>query len=470
MCSIIDRLIKIIVLVALFAPVVACSDEVPVVEPTVPQPETGLRFGIKQQPESRVVNSGLSSEFADGDSIGCVIAFRNASGGFDYQCTTSWLYNSDNGMLVLDHYYYENGDKCVWRDADPNNNKDVICRHPDYSKGDGYVQLNKGGEEYCFFFYYPFINNVDVDDSFQHMSDNKDVYTVKVPISGFALDMNPNWDDYNKGKNKSSITLIGFPDDDFKKRKSADGTEYPHFKWTSYPCYASIAQGSKPQLDNSNVMWVRYVTDQNAPGTPITADNKDTHYTVNLQFRKKMAAIDLVIDDSQIATGEGDIYYRNIPENENFMNNGKYSNYIIMGKRLDLSTGKLSDYPFEYLQWRVEQLEREGKLHQCEFPGTLASHLCDSYEDNDKHGGYNKIRPCPMGGGVFCVILPPQESFKCELHFKRNGKEHVINLYPKIPVLKENTLYTIRLKSLDDWEIIINDWQKGPGMLIEEDK
>lgn len=480
MCSIIDRLIKVILLIVLFAPVVACSDEEAVVEPNVPQQETGLRFGIKQQPGSRVVNDGLSAEFADGDSIGCVIAFRNDKGGYDYQCTTSWKYNKNNKMLVLDHYYHENGEhKCWYSDAvapaDPDKSDDVIFRHPNYAKEDGYVQLNKDGKEYCFFFYYPFINGTDVDDAFRHMSEQKDVYTVKVPVSGFALDMNPNWDSWNTAKNKGSITLIGFPDDDFRMCKSDKGTEHPHFKWTSYPCYASIAQGSELQLDNSNVMWTRYVVDQKDGKSPITKEDDKTHYTVNLEFRKKMAAIDLVIDDQAIKDKiDGDIsklYYRNIPEDGNFMNNGKYSNYIIMGKRLDLSTGELSDYPYEYLQWRVEQLEREGSLHKCELPGVLASHLCDSYEDNEKHGGYNKIRPCLMDNSVYRVILPPQESFKCELHFPDGkGNNKTINLYPKIPVLKENTLYTIRLQSVDEWEIIINDWQKGQGMLIEEDK
>lgn len=483
MCSIIDRLIKVILLIVLFAPVVACSDEEPVVEP-VPQPETGLRFGIKQQPGSRVVNDGLSANFVDGDSIGCVIAFRNGNGGFDYQCTTSWKYNKSNGMLVLDHYYHENGDhKCWYSDAvapaEPEKSDDVIFRHPDYKKEDGYVYLNKAGKEYCFFFYYPFINNADVDRAFGDLRELKDAYKIQVPFSGFVLELNPDWDDWNKAENKKKLTVIGFPDREHYAECITDGRteKHPHFKWTEYPCFASIAQSSLPQLDNSNFMWVRYVWDQKVSSKPITQEDKTTHYTVDLVFRKKMAAIDLVVDDDALIQAiEKDItklYYTNIPEGKdgNYWSTAQNvaENYIIIGKRFDLSTGLFTDYP----QYREDWQCQNNGINKAENSSVKASHISDAYvyKNNGTKSIYNRVRPCPMGGGVYRVILPPQESFKCELHFPdKIGNDKVINLYPKIPVLKENTLYTIRLQSVDEWEIIINDWQKGQGMLIEEDK
>lgn len=472
MCSIIDKLIKEILLVVLFAPVVACSDEEAVVEPNMPQQETGLRFGIKRQPGSRVVNSGLSAEFADGDSIGCVIAFREKSGAFIYQCTTSWLYCEQTGMLVLDHYYHNEGKNCNWHDPAPTITDGIIHRHPNYDRKEGYVELLTSDAEYCFFFFYPFIDSEDIEESYKDVRTDG-AYSIKIPFCAFELELNPDWDEWHKNQNRRKLIVTGMPDaehtEGYKKGKSE--FEHPHFKWTEYPCFASVAQGSSAQLDNSNFMWTRYIVDQNDGESPITKENDKTHYTVKLEFRKKMAAIDLVIDNSDmikiIKDNPSCLYYRNIPEEGNYKDNGTYENYFIIGKRIDLSTGVLSDYP----HWYRSDWGQPSSVNPVEYQSMYTSHVSDIYEDRNNGATYNRVRPCPMGNGVYRVILPPQESFKCELHFPdKNGNDRTINLYQKIPVLKENTLYTIRLQSVNEWEIIINDWQKGQGMLIEEDK
>lgn len=471
MCSIIDKLIKAILLVVLFAPVVACSDDEAVVEPNVPQPETGLRFGIKQQLSSRVVNTGLSTEFADGDSIGCVIAFREKSGSFTYQCTTSWLYCKQTGMLVLDHYYHNENNSCCWHDPKPTATDGIIRRHPNYPKEDGYVELNTSNKEYCFFFFYPFIDSEDIEESYKDVR-TEGAYSIKIPFCAFELELNPDWDTWHQSQNRRKLIVTGMPDAEHTEgyKKGASGFEHPHFKWTEYPCFASVAQGSSAQLDNSNFMWTRYIIDQKDGESPITKENDKTHYTVELEFRKKMAAIDLVIDEpvieAAIKKDVSTLYYRNIPEEGEYLYNGTYQNYFIIGKRIDLSTGVLTDYPHYYRNYNYP-----AGVNETEYQSMFASHVSDVYEDRNNKATYNRVRPCPMGNGVYRVILPPQESFKCELHFPdKNGNDQTINLYPKIPVLKENTLYTIRLQSVDEWEIIINDWQKGQGMLIEEDK
>lgn len=466
MCSITDFIRISGLLPALILLLASCTADQPQSPATQIKGQQSLRFGVPAHSGvvSRVADSGVSSTFEDGDKVGCVIAFRNSDNDYDFQATTQWHYSASTGMLVLDEIYKTAGTECSRHVPTAD---DVICRFPDTKVNDGYVQLNADGREYCFFFYYPFINSDRLMEDFISYVNNKDPYKLNAPFSGYRMEQTPNWT-ISSTQNKQEMIVIGMPDATtsyFYDTEYTDGTYrvHPHFNWKQFPCFASIAQGSTKQLNNSNFMWVSYVMDQKDPSRPVTKEDKDTHYTVNLQFRKKFAAIDLVIDDPEISTADGDIYYRNTPEDDN----GTYSNYIRIGRKFDISTGQFSDYP-QLFQER--QFGQSGYSNKTEWPCIRASHLCDSYEDNDYKGGYNKIRPCPLGGGVYRMVLPPQDNFKCELHFRKNGVEHAIDLYSKLPELRENTLYTIRLTSAGDWNIIITDWEDGSNMLIEEDK
>lgn len=492
MYSIIDRFHKVILFAIISLSVVSCSDDGRFVEPEPQRTDMQLRFGVKggSDAATRVTNHGLSSEFEEGDVVGCVIAFRDAATGkYVYQATTKWHYHinetGDIGVLVLDSIYANDGNQCGSHAA---TDDDLIYRHPGYAEDEGYVMLNPSAvdaadnAEYCFFFYYPFINSTDVDAAFEEITTSKDPCKLKIPFSGYALELPDSPDSYWYEKNKKDLTVVGFPDLDTKF--FTNGTQFgdnpwdkkdeshPHFCWTAFPCFASIAQGSKEQLNNSNFMWVRYVTDQKEAGKPITKEDETTHYTVGLEFRKKMAAIDLVIEDPKISTVDGDLYYRNIPEPKsvNWSDDANVSeSFFIIGKRIDLSTGQFTDYPAYRAEWKYRD---QDKFHEAEYAAARASHVCDAYEyknGNTKSASYNRIHPCPLGEGVYRMILPPQTSFKCELHFfTKEGKGYTIDLYSKIPVLKENTLYTIRLRSTDEWDVIIRDWEKGSGMLIEE--
>jgi len=446
----------------------SCSSDEPVSVPA-PAPGQCLRFGVPASSGSvtRVTNDGVSSTFENGDEVGCVIAFRNSEGGYDFQTTTQWHYCGSTGMLVLDRIFETNGSECS---SHAPTVADIICRLPDSNDDDGYVQLNSDGKEYCFFFYYPFIGSDLLMEDFLSYVKEKDPYKLKAPFSGYRMEENNNWDQQNtNGKKEMSVT--GMPDDVtgyFTDKNYTDATYsiHPHFNWKDFPCFASIAQGSKEQLNNSNFMWVRYVMDQKDASKPVTKEDETTHYTVSLQFRKKMAAIDLVIDNDEVSTADGDIFYRNIPEEVNCYNqNGSYSNCILVGRKLDLSTGQFSDYPQYFHDWQFSNNQLQNKT---EWPCIRAAHLSDAYEDNNYNGKFNVILPCPMGGGVYRVILPPQSDFRCELHVKRNGVEHAINIYDKLPSLSENTLYTIRLRGTDDWDILINDWEDGDKILLEE--
>jgi len=443
-------------------------------EPQVPDaqaPRQSLRFGVPTLTGSvsRVTNDGVSATFDDNDNVGCVIAFRNSDGSYGFQATTRWHYCASTRMLVLDAIYDTDASKnCTSHTPTAD---DVICRLPDTKENDGYVQLNSDGREYCFFFYYPFISSGLLMDDFLTYINQKDPYKLKAPFSGYRMVQNNNWNQWSTDE-KKEMTVTGMPDattDYFYDTEYTDATYrvHPHFDWKQFPCFASIAQGSVDQLNNSNFMWVSYVMDQKDTSRPVTKEDEDTHHTVNLQFRKKMAAIDLIIDNAELSTADGDIYYRNIPEEaNNYNNNGTYSNYILVGRKLDLSTGLFSDYRQLFQDWQMGQA---GYNNSTEYPCVKASHLCDSYEDNNYRGGYNKIRPCPLGGGVYRIILPPQSEFRCELHLKKNGVEHAINLYEKLPQLNENTLYTIRLIDTNQWTVVINDWADGDRLLIQED-
>lgn len=221
-------------------------------------------------PDTKVTYNDLSTSFENGDVIGCVIA-SNEGGSYTFKTNTKWTYDPENKVLMLDADAVGHIQK--WKDdSDTDKTEEMQSK--------GYVQL-LGDYTYAFFFYYPYVENLD--NTYPNSYNN--------PLAA-QLTQN-NW------------------------------TSYPMFVHTDYDASGS---NTKTLLNRTDHLWVGYTADN---GNPINKENA-TH-PVNLTFEKKTATIEIHCD---IAEGYS------IDDVSVSGPNG-----IVRGVKLDLRDGSQTVYP-----------------------------------------------------------------------------------------------------------------------------
>lgn len=221
-------------------------------------------------PDTKLAYSDLSTSFENDDVVGCVIASNNG-GSYTFQTNTKWKY--EDGVLMLDADAAGHIQK--WNDdSDPEKTEEMQSK--------GYVQL-LGNYTYAFFFYYPYVENLD------------ETYPNKIE-----------W---------GNTTYLA------DKLTNGNWTSYPMFVNTDYTDTTpddDIDQ-TKLKLNHSDHLWVGYTEDG---GKDITKDNA-TH-PVDLTFEKKTATIEIHCD---------------IADGYSIENVSVSSPSIVRGVNLDLSTG-----------------------------------------------------------------------------------------------------------------------------------
>lgn len=225
-------------------------------------------------PDTKLTYNDLSTSFENDDVVGCVIASNNG-GSYTFQTNTKWKY--EDGVLMLDADAAGHIQK--WNDdSDPEKTVEM--------QNKGYVQL-LGDYTYAFFFYYPYVENLD------------NTYPNSYGSSLAAQLAQNNW------------------------------TSYPMFVHTDYTDTTPDdgKDQTKLKLNHSDHLWVGYTEDG---GKDITKDNA-TH-PVDLTFKKKTATIEIHCD---IADG-----YSITDVSVSSPENG-----IIRGVRLDLRDGSQTVYP-----------------------------------------------------------------------------------------------------------------------------
>lgn len=221
-------------------------------------------------PDTKVTYNDLITSFEDDDVIGCVIASKEGS-SYTFKTNTKWTYDLENKVLMLDADAAGHIQK--WKDPeDPDKTQQM--------SDEGYVQL-LGDYNYAFFFYYPYVE--DLDNTYPNSYNN--------PLAD-QLTQN-NW------------------------------TSYPMFVHTDYDASGS---NTKTLLNRTDHLWVGYTADN---GNPINKQNA-TH-PVDLTFKKKTATIEIHCD---IADGYS-------IENVSVSSTEKR---IVRGVKLDLSNGSQSVY------------------------------------------------------------------------------------------------------------------------------
>lgn len=222
-------------------------------------------------PDTKVTYNDLITSFEDDDVIGCVIASKEGS-SYTFKTNTKWTYDLENKVLMLDADAAGHIQK--WKDPeDPDKTQQM--------SDEGYVQL-LGDYNYAFFFYYPYVENLD------------ETYPRKDEWNYFAAKL----DQYG-----------------------GNWTSYPMFVHTDYTD-ATPDDGkdqTKLKLNHSDHLWVGYTADN---GNPINKENA-TH-PVDLTFEKKTATIEIHCD---------------MADGYSIENISVSSPSIVRGVNLDLSTG-----------------------------------------------------------------------------------------------------------------------------------
>lgn len=223
-------------------------------------------------PDTKVTYSDLSTSFENGDVIGCVIAAKNGE-SYSFKTNTKWEYQ--DGVLMLDADAAGHIQK--WKDdSDPEKTAEMQSK--------GYVQL-LGNYNYAFFFYYPYVPDVNELD---------ETYPRQDQWNYFASQLNNgNWTSYPMFVNTDYTDTT--PDDDIDQ--------------------------TKLKLNHSDHMWVGYTQDQREGGD---ISKSNANYPVNLEFKKKTATIEIHCD---------------IAEGYSIENISVSSPSIVRGVNLDLSTG-----------------------------------------------------------------------------------------------------------------------------------
>lgn len=369
--------------------------------------------------QTRLAYDYEQTDFAEGEAIGCVIANTNG----DYLLNTKWTYRASDGMLIL---YSDNAY--------------IIKKDP--TNDGSYISLNDKNQSLKFFFYYPYIDATIQEEGYKNFinattttTTDKDKYKLlQFPNCATSLTFFPASETDYLGW--SAITLTG---EVAENPSNATDDAFAKYSWTKYPCFVNHTQGDvldastakEKRLHNSDFLW--------AASQEISST---TNHTVNLTFQKKTATI-LVYSEVPL----NDIYF--VPNDEK---------KLIRGKKINLLTGKLSDYIYN----------TAGNTQEQNMYFNADEHIVPCYRGTDtEEGSTDELH-------FYRLVLPAQTDCSFTMHVEATGFfNNDINLSANdnLTELKEGCLYAIRISESGKTTIRINDWKvnndNSGGTLVE---
>lgn len=407
-CALVSAALSVLLLSA------SCSSEF-MSEDDAVNAENKLCFAVGGV-QTRLAYDYEQTDFADGEAIGCVIANTNG----DYLLNTKWTYRAIDGMLILDS---DN----AYIIKDPNK---------DPTNDGSYISLNDKNQSLKFFFYYPYIDATIQEEGYQNFI-NATAITDKYKLLQFpncatsSTTFPTSETDYSGW---SAITLTG---EVAASSSSATDAAFAKYSWTEYPCFVNHTQGAvtsttydDKRLHNSDFL--------RAASPEISSE---TNHTVNLTFQKKTATI-LVYSEVKL----NDIY---------FVPNGAQT--LIRGKKINLSTGKLTDYD-----------NTAGNTQEKNMYFNADEHIVPCYRGTDtEEGSTDELH-------FYRLVLPAQTGCGFTMHVEATDFNKDINLSANdnLTELKEGCLYAIRISKSGKTTIRINDWKvnndNSGGTLVEQ--
>ena len=392
--------------------------------PDVPSPSTepaGLRFAVTPMgATTRVSYNGVGSMFDEGETIGCIIATRDANAAdgtpYTYAANSRWTYKG--GYLMLDAVFtcrwsWNNGGQ--WEEI----SNTTLIKETNPDADDGFLTIEDATKHYAFYFYYPYIGISTLSNDYNQAVS---AYQEDASVPFYQLLQYPNCD----------VTTTTAPTGDATSYKdnylmsaawrTKENNGMKMYLWTAYPCFANHTQTSKAQINNSDFLW------QRREGITSTSNQ-----TINLRFQKKMANIE-VDSDTRLT----DVYFQATSDNA-----------LRRGKEINLSTGKITNYTKPANSW-------EGTLQEKNCYFTTTESILPYDNSNDAGTNYR-------------LALPAQESFPCALHFTLNETPCKIDLSTQITRLDESTLYIIHITRKGETTLEIVDWENDHYEILDPD-
>lgn len=382
------------------------------------------------------VNTSLTPEK---DIVGCVIAYDNHDGTYEFVANTGWLYKKDG--LILEEQGY-----------DASNNK-INARQEIFQSTDNRQFIMKPGHDYAFFFYYPYHDEDSVKREIESLRINDyqiDIKKLSYPnqseTSNESNYVTNYHDAYGIFNDYIYSPLLGAVDD---LDQPSDSEKFKHASWTQFPVIPMIDyrsdNGDLSRLTNSDFMYAKVTTWNELP---INVSN--TRGEINVTLVKQMATVDLCFserpDNVQITPVEDSkIYKYAMPRRRDF----------------DLSTGKfVNDYISQYDKWGNSMLDRSAAYKSPIYPKFMrTSREWTASGDTDFY--------------VYRLIMTPQDNLNCNVEMTINGKQYTLeNLQknPRLSSLKGGTYYKIRFSRTGDdtgWHLEIDDWKDGGSSFLD---
>ena len=390
--------------------------------PDVPSPSAesaGLRFAVTPMgATTRVSYDGVGSMFDEGETIGCIIATRDANAAdgtaYTYAANSRWTYKG--GYLVLEKVY-TNGSWDNNSHTRGENELTNLIAETNPGDDDGFLTIQDGNKEYAFYFYYPYIDDTAI---YQDAEEAAAQYTADNNTPFYRLISYPNCNtsttaptiiSTNEIKTWILMSTVHSSEDIW------NGTG--QYSWITYPCFVNHTQTNKAQMNHSDFLWV------SREGITSASSQR-----VNLQFQKKTATIEV---DSDVPLS--DIYFQAQGEQQ-----------LFRGRQINLQTGEFTDYTSS---WQVQNNNFQFKQSEQLLP----------YDNS----------PAESPDTNYRIVLPYQPTFACNLCFTLEDNPYTIDLSTNIPSLEEGHLYTIHINQAGETTFDIVDWENDKFEILDPD-
>ncbi len=458
--------------VAALALLPACSDS----EPAGEKPSAGRRGAVSFRlataeltPAARsLAYDRLETAVAQGTLIGCVIAYVNPDGTYQYAANSAWTYYPD-GLMLTRLYDADNNPVDV---DDPDQN--TILRHTESLTYSEYDLELLPGKDYAFFFYYPYTDEETIKEQY----DKFEVFENWKHTVSLAKIYFPNTGEEYPSDDWRKTAYLDMKDDDYAISDELynayvfgsimGSTDVPtptgysgelrHASWLKYPVtpIVDFRTDDADDLGKLNASDFMYAAVTKWDGEPINKEN--THSIIPVTLKKQMTTIELAF-----AENPSEVYLQPKANTSNW-------NYMPRWRDFNLATGRfVGDYSSQATREQVQSTDP-----------TLKNLLDKAYAYKENQKIYPKYLGTShewVGSGetdfyVYRLIMAPQDALYCDIVMTIAGKQLTLSdlqRNPKLASLKGGTYYKIRVSKTGDdtgWHLDIEDWQDGGGSIL----
>ena len=410
---------------------------------------------------TRTTISGVTTTFDDGDIVGCVICTKDASGNYQYLCTSKWKYSSTYRTFLIERYWtttaptsseahtradeesssttlyaYEpiEGDIENFLISYETDSSDPADSSDDTDVGSGYTLISDDAGTLYLFFYRPYNDPLESVEDRPFLS-----YWPKVTVDGTTSYLmgfaGPSAD--------CTFSTTVAKADDSGSYTTTTGTlndSVKCFSWEEYPIFIHLDQSLQASgetaygLEMSDGLSAQY----------LNGISSETNETLRLSFNKQAATVRVMAPETLT---------------EAYLINGKDSTIVTQ------DDGKYvvwSDHPI--IAGSLVSIKETSDVN---FTDAHSLYQYSRIQGSDQIAGcvYTPSFDYTVPSGAVSITsaarfhLPPQEDFNARLLYKTSSSDTY--QYLDVSALGNSTLeagmrYTVNLFSIDDQYLYVS--------------